>query len=82
MVYNIFIHKTFMNILHLNLCGKYMPMAVWIRVKKFTKRSILQKVDDLSTELGLKASIHKYPEGCRSRLQDPQGRDGVPKSSL
>ena len=32
MVFNIFLHKTFMNILHLNLCGKYMPTAVWIRV--------------------------------------------------
>ena len=33
MVFSIFLLQTFLNILHLNLCGKYMPTAVWIRVK-------------------------------------------------
>ena len=33
MVFSIFLLQTFPNILHFNLCGKYMPTAVWIRVK-------------------------------------------------
>ena len=31
MVFNNFLFQTFLNILYFNLCGQYMPMAVWIR---------------------------------------------------
>ena len=43
MVFNIFLLQTFLNILHLNLCGEYMPKAVWIRVKFFSNFKIKRR---------------------------------------
>ena len=51
MVFNIFLLQTFLNILHLNLCGKYMPTAVWIRVNSAQVRSMqdIKESDSLDT---------------------------------
>ena len=52
MVFNNFLLQTFLNILYLNLCGQYMPMAVWIRVKV--------RSGDTSFVMGTPAATHIY----------------------